>query len=185
MRSRSGCSAREGMHVVVLDSVRGGLFVAARAAGASNAMSPTPVTCEQAFCLDRAKFDALVNCVGGSWEITAKGPARRAAARLPRADQLLARGLEHDPRREPRTRSSIAAAAAAPLLKKQGGAIVNVASVAARKGHSAGRRGLERSRTRSRRRASWGLTRQLALELGRLRRAGELRCARASSPAGG
>jgi NAD(P)-dependent dehydrogenase (short-subunit alcohol dehydrogenase family) len=43
------------------------------------------------------RVDVLVNCVGGSWEIT-KDDLRSGPRRgFPRSHQLLARGLEHDP----------------------------------------------------------------------------------------
>jgi NAD(P)-dependent dehydrogenase (short-subunit alcohol dehydrogenase family) len=86
------------------------------------------------------RIDTLVNCVGGSWGITSKD--------LVAAPPLGFRGLANCSLEDWRT---IVAAnldsvfyctrAAAPHLKKQGGAIVNVASVAARKGIPPGSEG--------------------------------------------
>ena len=110
------------------------------------------------------RLDVLVNCVGGSWGIT-------------RQDLLAApppgfRGLTNCSLEDWRT---IVAAnldavfycvrAAAPHLRKQGGAIVNVASVAARKGIPPGSEGSSGPYAVAKA-GVMGLTRQLALELG-------------------
>ena len=110
------------------------------------------------------RIDVLVNCVGGSWGIT-------------RNDLLASppsgfRGLANCSLEDWRT---IVAAnldavfyscrAAAPHLKKQGGAIVNVASVAARKGIPPGSEGSSGPYAVAKA-GVMGLTRQLALELG-------------------
>jgi 3-oxoacyl-[acyl-carrier protein] reductase len=106
----------------------------------------------------------LVNCVGGSWGITKQD----LVAAPPRGW----RGLTNCSLEDWRT---IVAAnldsafytcrAAAPLLKKQGGAIVNVASVAARKGIPPGSEGSSGPYAVAKA-GVMGLTRQLALELG-------------------
>jgi len=88
-----------------------------------------------------SRIDILVNCVGGSWGITRKD--------LVASPPLGFRGLTNCSLEDWRTIVAAnldsvfyCARAAAPHLKKQGGAIVNVASVAAP--------------TRWPRRASWG-----------------------------
>jgi len=110
------------------------------------------------------RIDVLVNCVGGSWGITRKD--------LLASPPLGFRGLANCSLEDWRT---IVAAnldavfyscrAAAPHLKKQGGAIVNVASVAARKGIPPGSEGSSGPYAVAKA-GVMGLTRQLALELG-------------------
>lgn len=110
------------------------------------------------------RLDVLVNCVGGSWGITRKD--------LLASPPLGWRGLTNCSLDDWRT---IVAAnldsvfycvrAAAPHLKKQGGAIVNVASVAARKGIPPGAEGSSGPYAVAKA-GVMGLTRQLALELG-------------------
>ena len=110
------------------------------------------------------RIDVLVNCVGGSWGITRKD--------LLASPPLGFRGLANCSLEDWRT---IIAAnldsvfycsrAAAPHLKKQGGAIVNVASVAARKGIPPGSEGSSGPYAVAKA-GVMGLTRQLALELG-------------------
>jgi 3-oxoacyl-[acyl-carrier protein] reductase len=110
------------------------------------------------------RIDVLVNCVGGSWGITRDD----LVAAPPRGF----RGLTNCSLEDWRT---IVAAnldsvfycsrAAAPHLKKQGGAIVNVASVAARKGIPPGSEGSSGPYAVAKA-GVMGLTRQLALELG-------------------
>ena len=110
------------------------------------------------------RLDILVNCVGGSWGITRKD--------LIASPPLGFRGLTSCSLEDWRT---IVAAnldsvfyctrAAAPHLKKQGGAIVNVASVAARKGIPPGSEGSSGPYAVAKA-GVMGLTRQLALELG-------------------
>ena len=111
-----------------------------------------------------ARIDVLVNCVGGSWGITRKD--------LLASPPLGFRGLANCSLEDWRT---IVAAnldsifycsrAATPHLKKQGGAIVNVASVAARKGIPPGSEGSSGPYAVAKA-GVMGLTRQLALELG-------------------
>jgi 3-oxoacyl-[acyl-carrier protein] reductase len=110
------------------------------------------------------RLDILVNCVGGSWGITRTD--------LLASPPLGFRGLTNCSLEDWRT---IVAAnldsvfycsrAAAPHLKKQGGAIVNVASVAARKGIPPGSEGSSGPYAVAKA-GVLGLTRQLALELG-------------------
>jgi len=110
------------------------------------------------------RIDVLVNCVGGSWGITRKD--------LLASPKLGWRGLTNCSLDDWRT---IVAAnldsvfycsrVAAPHLKKQGGAIVNVASVAARKGIPPGSEGSSGPYAVAKA-GVMGLTRQLALELG-------------------
>ena len=110
------------------------------------------------------RADALVNCVGGSWEITAKdlraGPRRGflGLTNCSLEDWDTIRGANLDS-------VFYCCRAAAPLLKKQGGAIVNVASVAARKGIPPGAEGSSGPYAVAKA-GVMGLTRQLALELG-------------------
>src|SRR5258706_7643211 len=112
--------------------------------------------------LDR--IDVLVNCVGGSWEITAKdlrsGPRRGfvCLSNCSLEDWHTIRGANLDS-------VFYCCRAAASLLKKQGGAIVNVASVAARKGIPPGAEGSSGPYAVAKA-GVMGLTRQLALELG-------------------
>jgi len=112
--------------------------------------------------LDRV--DVLVNCVGGSWEITKddlrSGP-RRGFLGLTNCsidEWNMIRGANLDS-------VFYCCRAAAPLLKKQGGAIVNVSSVAARKGIPPGAEGSSGPYAVAKA-GVMGLTRQLALELG-------------------
>jgi 3-oxoacyl-[acyl-carrier protein] reductase len=106
----------------------------------------------------------LVNCVGGSWEITKddlrSGPRRGFLG-------LTNCSLEqwHTIREANLDSVFYCCRAAAPLLKKQGGAIVNVASVAARKGIPPGAEGSSGPYAVAKA-GVMGLTRQLALELG-------------------
>ena len=110
------------------------------------------------------RIDVLVNCVGGSWGITRQDLRASPPSGF--------RGLANCSLEDWRT---IVAAnldavfyscrAAAPHLKKQGGAIVNVASVAARKGIPPGSEGSSGPYAVAKA-GVMGLTRQLALELG-------------------
>ena len=110
------------------------------------------------------RIDVLVNCVGGSWEITPKdlraGPRRGflGLTNCSLEDWNTIRGANLDS-------VFYCCRAAAPLLKKQGGAIVNVASVAARKGIPPGAEGSSGPYAVAKA-GVMGLTRQLALELG-------------------
>jgi NAD(P)-dependent dehydrogenase (short-subunit alcohol dehydrogenase family) len=110
------------------------------------------------------RLDILVNCVGGSWGITRTD--------LLASPPLGFRGLTNCSLEDWRiivaaNLDSVfyCARAAAPHLKKQGGAIVNVASVAARKGIPLGSEGSSGPYAVAKA-GVMGLTRQLALELG-------------------
>ena len=111
-----------------------------------------------------SRIDVLVNCVGGSWGITRND--------LLASPPLGFRGLVNCTLEDWRTivaanldSAFYCARAAAPHLKKQGGAIVNVASVAARKGIPPGAEGSSGPYAVAKA-GVMGLTRQLALELG-------------------
>ena len=110
------------------------------------------------------RIDILVNCVGGSWGITPQdltAPPPRGFRGLTNCEiadwrTILAANLDS---------AFYCCRAAAPHLKKQGGAIVNVASVAARKGIPPGAEGSSGPYAVAKA-GVMGLTRQLALELG-------------------
>ncbi len=110
------------------------------------------------------RIDILVNCVGGSWGITPQdltAPPRRGFLGLTNcelADWRTILGANLDS-------AFYCSRAAGPHLKKQGGAIVNVASVAARKGIPPGAEGSSGPYAVAKA-GVMGLTRQLALELG-------------------
>ena len=153
---------KEGMRVVVADLYEQG-FASLRECQCLKCDVSDPNSIDRVFsALDR--LDVLVNCVGGSWGITPKD--------LTASPPLGFRGLTNCSLEDWRT---IVAAnldsvfyctrAAAPLLKKQGGAIVNVASVAARKGIPPGSEGSSGPYAVAKA-GVMGLTRQLALELG-------------------
>jgi 3-oxoacyl-[acyl-carrier protein] reductase len=110
------------------------------------------------------RIDILVNCVGGSWGITEadlRGPPRPTFLGLTNCEisdwrTILGANLDS---------AFFCARAAAPHLKKQGGAIVNIASVAARKGIPPGAIGSSGPYAVAKA-GVMALTRQLALELG-------------------
>jgi 3-oxoacyl-[acyl-carrier protein] reductase len=110
------------------------------------------------------RIDILVNCVGGSWgitEIDLRGPPRPTflgLANCPDADWRTILGANLDS-------AFYCCRAAAPHLKKQGGAIVNIASVAARKGIPPGAIGSSGPYAVAKA-GIMAMTRQLALELG-------------------
>ena len=110
------------------------------------------------------RIDILVNCVGGSWGITEqdlRGPPRATFLGLTNcelADWRTILGANLDS-------VFYCCRAAAPYLKKQGGAIVNISSVAARKGIPPGARGSSGPCAVAKG-GVMALTRQLALELG-------------------
>lgn len=110
------------------------------------------------------RIDILVNCVGGSWAITEqdlRSPPRRGFLGLTNceaADWRTILGANLDS-------AFYCCRAAAPYLKKQGGAIVNISSVAARKGIPPGAQGSSGPYAVAKA-GIMALTRQLALELG-------------------
>jgi NAD(P)-dependent dehydrogenase (short-subunit alcohol dehydrogenase family) len=157
---------KEGMQVVVADLYEEG-FPGLKKCLCVRCDVSDPASAEQAIQKAIEKFnrlDVLVNCVGGSWGITRKD--------LLASPPLGFRGLTNCSLDDWRT---IVAAnldsvfycsrAAAPHLRKQGGAIVNVASVAARKGIPPGSEGSSGPYAVAKA-GVMGLTRQLALELG-------------------
>ena len=110
------------------------------------------------------RVDVLVNCVGGSWGITAQDltapPPRgfRGLTNCTLDDWRTILGANLDS-------TFYCCRAVAPHLKKQGGAIVNLASVAARKGIPPGAEGSSGPYAVAKA-GVMALTRQLALELG-------------------
>jgi 3-oxoacyl-[acyl-carrier protein] reductase len=110
------------------------------------------------------RIDILVNCVGGSWGITEqdlRAPPRRGflgVTNCELADWRTILGANLDS-------AFYCCRAAAPYLKRQGGAIVNLASVAARKGIPPGAEGSSGPYAVAKA-GVMALTRQLALELG-------------------
>jgi len=157
---------KEGMQVVVADLYEEG-FAALKQCFCVRCDVSDPASVQQ--MIERAvekfnRIDVLVNCVGGSWGITRKD--------LVASPPLGFRGLTSCSLDDWRTIVAAnldsvfyCARAAAPHLKKQGGAIVNVASVAARKGIPPGSEGSSGPYAVAKA-GVMGLTRQLALELG-------------------
>ena len=157
---------KEGMQVVVADLYEEG-FAALGKCTCIRCDVSDPVAVENMIAQAVRQFqriDVLVNCVGGSWGIT-------------REDLLASppsgfRGLTNCSVEDWRTIVAAnldavfyCARAAAPYLKKQGGAVVNVASIAARKGIPPGSEGSSGPYAVAKA-GVMGLTRQLALELG-------------------
>jgi NAD(P)-dependent dehydrogenase (short-subunit alcohol dehydrogenase family) len=109
------------------------------------------------------RIDILVNCVGGSWGITeqdlrgAPRPTFLGLTNCELSDWRTILGANLDS-------AFYCARAAAPYLKKQGGAIVNISSVAARKGIPPGALGSSGPYAVAKG-GIMALTRQLALEL--------------------
>jgi len=153
---------KEGMQVVVLDLYEEG-FSSLPGCRCVKCDVSDPGEVEKAFASIK-QIDVLVNCVGGSWEITKDdlraGPRRgfRGLTNCSLEDWNAIRGANLDS-------VFYCCRAAAPLLKKQGGAVVNVSSVAARKGIPPGAEGSSGPYAVAKA-GVMGLTRQLALELG-------------------
>ena len=153
---------KEGMQVVVLDLYEEGFKSLPNCRCIVTDVADFRAVEKALSALER--IDVLVNCVGGSWEITREdlraGPRRGflGLTNCSLEDWNTIRGANLD---------SVfnCCHAAAPLLKKQGGAIVNVASVAARKGIPPGAEGSSGPYAVAKA-GVMGLTRQLALELG-------------------
>src|SRR4030095_13515523 len=110
------------------------------------------------------RLDVLVNCVGGSWGITREDLVAAPPRGLRGLTNCTFEAWHHIVRAN-LDLVSYCARAAAPHLKKQGGAIVNVASVAARKGIPPGSEGSSGPYAVAKG-GIMALTRQLALELG-------------------
>jgi len=153
---------KEGMQVVVLDLYEEG-FASLPGAQCIKCDVSDPAAVEGAFA-SLKEVHVLVNCVGGSWEITKDdlraGPRRgfRGLTNCSLEDWNAIRGANLDS-------VFYCCRAAAPLLRKQGGAVVNVSSVAARKGIPPGAEGSSGPYAVAKA-GVMGLTRQLALELG-------------------
>ena len=153
---------KEGMQVVVLDLYEEG-FSSLPGCRCVKCDVSDPADVEKAFGSIK-QVDVLVNCVGGSWEITKddlrSGPRRgfRGLTNCSLEDWNAIRGANLDS-------VFYCCRAAAPLLRKQGGAVVNVSSVAARKGIPPGAEGSSGPYAVAKA-GVMGLTRQLALELG-------------------
>jgi NAD(P)-dependent dehydrogenase (short-subunit alcohol dehydrogenase family) len=156
----------EGMQVVVADLYEEGFNAMGQCTGIRCDVADPASVAEM---IEKAvkqfhRIDVLVNCVGGSWGIT-------------RQDLLASppsgfRGLTNCSLEDWRTIVAVnldavfyCSRAAAPHLMKQGGAIVNVASIAARKGIPPGSEGSSGPYAVAKA-GVMGLTRQLALELG-------------------
>ena len=157
---------KEGMNVVVADLYEEG-FSALRQCFCVRCDVADPASVDEMIrkaMETHGRIDVLVNCVGGSWGITRKD--------LVASPPLGYRGLTNCTLEDWRTIVAVnldsvfyCSRAAAPHLKKQGGAIVNVASVAARKGIPPGAEGSSGAYAVAKA-GVMGLTRQLALELG-------------------
>ena len=155
----------EGCEVVVADLYAEGFSAFSGLCVKTDVASPDAVN----ELIDKAikrfgRIDILVNCVGGSWGITEqdlRSPPRRGFLGLTNcglADWRAILGANLDS-------VFYCCRAAAPHLKRQGGAIVNISSVAARKGIPPGAEGSSGPYAVAKA-GVMALTRQLALELG-------------------
>lgn len=155
----------EGCEVVIADLYTEGFAAFRGLCVKTDAADPQSVQeMVEAAVQRHGRIDILVNCVGGSWGITEQD--LRAA---PRPTFL---GLTNCELSDWRTimAANLDSAfyfcrAAAPYLKKQGGAIVNISSVAARKGIPPGAIGSSGPYAVAKG-GIMAMTRQLALELG-------------------
>jgi meso-butanediol dehydrogenase/(S,S)-butanediol dehydrogenase/diacetyl reductase len=156
----------EGLQVVVADLYEAGFATLAQChCIRTDVSNPASVDAMVRQTIERhGRIDVLVNCVGGSWGITAqdltKPPPRgfRGLTNCSLDDWRTILGANLDA-------TFYCCRAAAPHLKKQGGAIVNLASVAARKGIPPGAEGSSGPYAVAKA-GVMALTRQLALELG-------------------
>ena len=155
----------EGCEVVVADLYTEGFAAFPGLSLKTDVANPLEVDAMVRATLERhGRIDILVNCVGGSWGITEadlRGPPRPAFLGLTTCEigdwrTILAANLDS---------AFYCARAAAPYLRRQGGAIVNVSSVAARKGIPPGAVGSSGPYAVAKA-GIMALTRQLALELG-------------------
>jgi NAD(P)-dependent dehydrogenase (short-subunit alcohol dehydrogenase family) len=156
----------EGMQVVVADLYEQGF---ATLPGClcirTDVSNPASVDAMVRQAIERhGRIDVLVNCVGGSWGITAQDLTAPPPSGF--------RGLTNCTLDDWRTilganldSTFYCCRSVAPHLKKQGGAIVNLASVAARKGIPPGAEGSSGPYAVAKA-GVMALTRQLALELG-------------------
>jgi 3-oxoacyl-[acyl-carrier protein] reductase len=156
----------EGMAVVVADLYEAGFATLPDCVCIRTDVSnPASVDAMVRQTMERhGRIDVLVNCVGGSWGITAQDltapPPRgfRGLTNCSLDDWRTILGANLDS-------TFYCCRAAAPHLKQQGGAIVNLASVAARKGIPPGAEGSSGPYAVAKA-GVMALTRQLALELG-------------------
>lgn len=156
----------EGMQVVVADLYEEGFGTLPGCTGIrTDASDAHAVDAMVAETVERhGRIDVLVNCVGGSWGITATDlrapPPRgfRGVTNCSLEDWRTIIGANLDS-------AFFCSRAAAPHLKRQGGAIVNVSSIAARKGIPPGAQGSSGPYAVAKA-GIMALTRQLALELG-------------------
>ena len=155
----------EGCEVVVADLYTEGFGAFGGLCVKTDVSDPGQVEALMRATLERhGRIDILVNCVGGSWGITEadlRGPPRPTFLGLTNCEvtdwrTILGANLDS---------AFFCARAAAPHLRKQGGAIVNIASVAARKGIPPGAIGSSGPYAVAKA-GVMALTRQLALELG-------------------
>jgi 3-oxoacyl-[acyl-carrier protein] reductase len=156
----------EGMQVAVADLYEAGFATLPQALCIrTDVNDPAAVERMVRAVMERhGRIDVLVNCVGGSWGIT--------SADLTASPPRGFRGLTNCSLDDWRTilganldSTFYCCRAAAPHLKKQGGAIVNLASIAARKGIPPGAEGSSGPYAVAKA-GVMALTRQLALELG-------------------
>jgi 3-oxoacyl-[acyl-carrier protein] reductase len=156
---------REGCEVVVADLYTEGFCAFQGLCVKTDVAHPESVSRMIEQAVQRfGRIDILVNCVGGSWAITEqdlRSPPRRGFLGLTNcelADWRTILGANLDS-------AFYCCRAAAPYLKRQGGAIVNISSVAARKGIPPGAEGSSGPYAVAKA-GIMALTRQLALELG-------------------
>ena len=154
----------EGCDVVVADLYEQG-FSPSYLCIKTNVSDPASVDAMVKNVVEKKKrIDILVNAVGGSWGITPQDltapPPRgfRGLANCTLEDWRTILGANLDS-------AFYCCRAAAPHLKKQGGSIVNIASVAARKGIPPGSEGSSGPYAVAKA-GVMALTRQFALELG-------------------
>jgi NAD(P)-dependent dehydrogenase (short-subunit alcohol dehydrogenase family) len=155
----------EGCEVVVADLYTEGFSAFRGLCVKTDAADPQSVErMIQAAAARHGRIDILVNCVGGSWGITEqdlRGPPRATFLGLTNceiSDWRTIMGANLDS-------AFYCCRAAAPYLKKHGGAIVNISSVAARKGIPPGAVGSSGPYAVAKG-GIMAMTRQLALELG-------------------
>jgi NAD(P)-dependent dehydrogenase (short-subunit alcohol dehydrogenase family) len=155
----------EGCEVVVADLYTEGFSAFAGLCVRTDVASAASVETMVKQVVDKhGRIDILVNSVGGSWGITEedlRGPPRPTFLGLVNCQDsdwrtILGANLDS---------AFYCCRAAAPYLKKQGGAIVNISSVAARKGIPPGAIGSSGPYAVAKA-GVMAMTRQLALELG-------------------
>ncbi|MGH8669699.1 MAG: SDR family NAD(P)-dependent oxidoreductase [Burkholderiales bacterium] len=155
----------EGCEVVVADLYTEGFSAFSGLSVKTDVSNPDSVDELMQKAVQRfGRIDILVNCVGGSWGITERdlrSPPRRGFLGLTNcelADWRTILGANLDS-------AFYCCRAVAPYLKQRGGAIVNISSVAARKGIPPGAEGSSGPYAVAKA-GIMALTRQLALELG-------------------